>query len=134
MTNLEEIKVIIQKYENKEAEFSDVTAIIKSLTGKDVSQNDLDNYLTYQDLESFCKGLIIESIENWKDIDDSMTRNLIREILDNLIDDSIIARNSEALEKRYGKPQGTVVSMIFDEELTEEEIVIELKNNDIIQL
>lgn len=134
MTNLEEIKVIIQKYENKEAEFSDVTAIIKSLTGKDVSQNDLDNYLTYQDLESFCKGLIIESIENWKDIDDSMARNLIREILDNLIDDSIIARNSEALEKRYGKPQGTVVSMIFDEELTEEEIVIELKNNDIIQL
>ncbi|WDF59434.1 hypothetical protein PQ462_22330 [Flavobacterium sp. KACC 22758] len=134
MTNLEEIKVIIQKYENKEAEFSDVTAIIKSLTGKDVSQNDLDNYWTYQDLESFCKGLIIESIENWKDIDDSMARNLIREILDNLIDDSIIARNSEALEKRYGKPQGTVVSMIFDEELTEEEIVIELKNNDIIQL
>jgi hypothetical protein len=134
MTNLEEIKVIIQKYENKEAEFSDVTATIKSLTGKDVSQNDLDNYWTSQDLESFCKGLIIESIENWKDIDDSMARCLIREILDNLIDDSIVARNSEALEKRYGKPQGTVVSMIFDEELAEEEIVIELKKNDIIQL
>jgi hypothetical protein len=134
MTNLEEIKVIIQKYENKEAEFSDVTATIKSLTGKDVSQNDLDNYWTSQDLESFCKGLIIESIENWKDIDDSMARYLIREILDNLIDDSIVARNSEALEKRYGKPQGTVVSMIFDEELAEEEIVIELKKNDIIQL
>lgn len=134
MTNLEEIKVIIQNYENKEAEFSDATATIKSLTGKDVSQNDLDNYWTSQDLESFCKGLIIESIENWKDIDDLMARKLIYEILNNVNDDSIINRNSEALEKRYGKSQGTVVNMVFHEELNEEEILIELKNNDVIQL
>lgn len=130
----DKIKLIVQKYEDKEVEISDVIKTIKSLTGKDVSQYDLDNYWTYQDLDSFCKVLVLEQNKNWKDIDDSMAMILIREILNNLSDDSIIDRNSEALEKCYGKPQGSVANMIFYEELTEEEIFIELKNNNIIQL
>lgn len=134
MGNLEEIKLIIQKYENKEAELSEVMARIKSLTGKDVLQYDLDNYWTSQDLESFCEILATKAIKDWEIIDDSMAIILIREILNNEIDDAIILRNSEALEKRYGKPQGTVENMIFYEELTEEEILIGLKKSNIIQL
>lgn len=134
MEYLEEIKLIIQKYESKEVELCDVITRIKSLTGKDVSQYDLDNYWTYQDLKSFCKELAIEPIKNWKDIDDSMARIIIQEILSNITDDSVISRNCEALEKRYGKPQGTVGNMVLYEELTKEEILIELKKNNIIQL
>jgi len=47
----------------------------------------------------------------------------------------IIDKNSEALEKRYKKPTGTITDWIFHQEITEKmELLKKLKTNDIIQL
>jgi len=134
MEKLLELQSIVKKYEESKSTLFETISSIKDFTGKEVTQYDLDNYWAYQDLENFCKNLLIEPIEEWQNIDDEKALILIAEILDNVSDDAIIARNSEALEKRYGKPQGTVVDMIFYEELNEIEILNQLKKDNIIQL
>ncbi|MCV9930214.1 hypothetical protein OIU83_21325 [Flavobacterium sp. LS1R49] len=134
MGKLNELKTLIENYEERKIGLSEIISLIKDLTQKDVTQYDLDNYSASQDLESFCKVLLIESIKDWENIDDKMALILINEIVNNEIDDSVILRNSKALEKRYGKPQGTIYSMIFYDGLDDDEILIELKKDTIIRL
>jgi len=134
MEKLIELQLFVKRYEEKKASLIETISLIKDLTSKEITQYELDNYNASQDLENFCKGLLIEPINDWNNINDEKALILIVEILDNVNDDVIISRNCEALEKRYRKPQGTVIEMIFDEELNENEILIQLKKDTAIQL
>ena len=134
MKNLDTVQSIVLKYENAELGANEATQLIKSLTGKDVSKYDLDNYYASQDLESFCRGLCFEPIKDWQDIDDEKAINLIEEILGDVSDDSMITRNAEALEKRYGKSTGTVTNLIFHDNLNASQVLNALKRQTTIQL
>ncbi|WP_343615337.1 hypothetical protein [Flavobacterium sp.] len=134
MEKLIELQLLVKRYEERKATLIETISSIKDLIGKEITQYELDSYNASQDLENFCKVLLIEPINDWNSIDDEKALILIVEILDNVNDHVIISRNCEALEKRYHKSQGTVMEMIFDEELNENEILIQLKKDTAIQL
>ena len=72
---------------------------------------------------------------DWKKIDDDSILKLIKEILDNLANDSIIQNNSEMLERKYGKPEGFVCNLIFHMDIDNENLILEeLKKDKIIYL
>ena len=56
---------------------------------------------------------------------------LIKEILANVMDESLVQQNAATLEKRYGKGAGTVTQMIFYSNFKNEfEILKELKGKE----
>ncbi|OJJ19933.1 hypothetical protein BKI52_15765 [marine bacterium AO1-C] len=79
--------------------------------------------------------LSVNPIENWQTIDDKKVLELIQEMLNNTINDAILDRNAVALQKRYSKPEGTLIDMIFHQEMDNpQEILKELKKDTIIYL
>ena len=79
-------------------------------------------------LEDFIDLITIDPIDNWQQLNQQHSINLISEILENIGNEALTTRNSEALEKRYSKPEGTVINLIFHKDLNNpEEIMNELK-------
>ena len=77
----------------------------------------------------------MKPIYNWKQIDDKKALVLIKEIIVNLDNEEIIERNSEGLEKKYGKTKGTISDLIFIEDITDpNQILSSLKKQNIIYL
>ena len=76
----------------------------------------------------------MNTIKNWQEIDKPKALSLLEQILLNVNNNVILHRNSEALEKRYGKPSGTVSDYIFHYELSKEEILEKLEKDDTIYL
>jgi hypothetical protein len=73
--------------------------------------------------------------KNWEQIDDEQALSLILEILENTSEDSILKRNGNALEKRYAKSEGTVMDLIFQEDLNNPRLILDkLKINTVISL
>jgi hypothetical protein len=120
MTDKEkQLRQIINDFENGKIKGQSAIDQIKSLTGETVDIHYLSEYWEVESLDDFVKKLLIEPISDWKDIDDKRAIELINEIKTNRTDDSIVIRNSDALEKRYGKTTGTVRIKIFHEDITE---------------
>lgn len=135
MNAKEQVIVIVKEYENNNIDRSTAIQKIKTLTGKDISAYEIDNYWRSEDLDNFAAVLAIEEIENWREINDEIAINLIIEILQDPVNDPIISRNTEALEKRYSKSTGTVTGYIFYQDLSDpQEILKLLKNNTTIIL
>ena len=131
----EQIKQIIIDYENKIISGEKAVSLINSLIDKAVEKHELDNDWSYTDIDSFSKKLAMPEIKEWQQIDDEEALRLIREIFENLGDDSILDRNMNALEKRYSKPTGRLITWIFHEDINEpEEILKLLKQNTSIAL
>ena len=70
---------------------------------------------------------IRDRYKDWANIDEAKAIELLNEIKENVGDDSIIARNSVALERRYRKPSGTVVEFLFHSDYKNKEILRRLK-------
>jgi len=79
-------------------------------------------------LEALVNRLCIRPIEDWQTLSDADALSLIQEIYDKLGDDAILVRNSEALEKRYANPMGSISDMIFVQDLNSSQILEQLKN------
>jgi len=134
-TNYKKIKNLIIDFENEQITLKYALIEINKLSFKDITKIDLVSYSGYTTLHNFINSLIVVSIKNWNEIDDHKAIYLIDEILCNLNNDVVIDKNSEALEKRYKKPTGTITDWIFYQEITEKmELLKKLKTNDIIQL
>jgi len=134
-TNYKKIKNLIVDFENEQITLKYALIEINKLSFKDITKIDLVSYSGYTTLHNFINSLIVVSIKNWNEIDDHKAIYLIDEILCNLNNDVVIDKNSEALEKRYKKPTGTITDWIFYQEITEKmELLKKLKTNDIIQL
>ena len=79
--------------------------------------------------------LSINPIENWQTIDDKQALELIQEMLNNTINDALLERNATALQKRYSKTEGTLIGMIFHQEMDNpQEILKALKKDTTIYL
>lgn len=119
------IRQIINDFENGKLKGQIAIEQIKDLTGELIDIGYLSEYWASESLDTFVKQLITEPITDWKDIDDNRAIELIYEIKINITDDSVVERNSRALEKRYGKSTGTVRTKIFHEDITDPNKILE---------
>lgn len=130
-----ELKQIIIDFEDGKFSVEEALSKIQKITGKEIDSYTLENYWQSVSLNDFCDELLSLPIENWREITDSKALELIQEILENIESDTVICRNSEALEKRYGKEEGFVEDLIFNLDIyIAEEILSKLKENTILYL
>ncbi len=122
---MSQLKQIIEEYEKGEVSYDQAKTAIFNITGKLIDQHNLDNYWTSEDLETFVRRLTRQPVADWQQIDDGKAIVLIEEILQNVEDTAILDVNGQALEKRYGKPEGTVSDYIFEQNITEPEQLLE---------
>ncbi len=130
----EEVTKIIQAYENGEMDLENAAARISAVTNKEVTPFELGTYSSHQSMEDFIQILTFKPIENWEKIDDARARDLIVEMFVMIESHVTQARNGEALEKRFGKPEGFVSDLIFFQEMDVEDILGELKKDTVIRL
>jgi hypothetical protein len=119
------LRQIIDDFENGRLNGQIAIQQIKDLTGELIDIGYLAEYWESEDLDMFVKKLLIEPITDWNKIDDKRAIELIKEIKINITDDSIVQRNSTALEKRYGKSSGTVRTKIYHESITDPNKILE---------
>ncbi|MBL7762481.1 MAG: hypothetical protein JNL23_03555 [Chitinophagaceae bacterium] len=129
------LKSLIELYENAQLDFKQVQLSVNEITGKTISEEEIKDYWTYTSLDNFCEMLLIEPITDWQDIDDAKALLLIEEVLDNVTNDALLTRNSEALEKRYRKPSGFLNDLVFHSDINSpNEILKQLKKDKTINL
>ena len=127
----ERVTAIIESFE--EGSISEATALerIKELTGNKI---DSRNYWSSESIEDFVDRVCAEAIADWERITDTEALALIAEFLQTGSPgrrDSIDA----ALAKRYGKPIGAVVQLVFRRGLSQpNEVLNELKKDTRIYL
>ena len=129
------IQQIILDYEDNKISSDSALTQLNELSSKSIDKEWLDSYWNSTDLDTFVKILSTEEIDDWMTIDKERAINLIKEIFDNITDDAILDRNSTALEKRYSKPTGRLITWIFHESITDpNEIYDRLNTNTSIAL
>jgi hypothetical protein len=134
MQKQKELIAIIENWESGKHNITETLNDIFVLTGKQTDEYTLRTYWTTNSLEDLCEIFLTEPINDWEAIDDERAKRLIKEIFDNLGNDGIISRNEEALEKKYKKPSGFVIDLIFQQDLEIDGILSELKKDTTIYL
>jgi len=134
MNKFEKIKNLIAGLENNDLALDIVLETIKKITKKNITHYELKNYWRSESLNDFVKTMSIEPIKDWENIDDNRALELINGILSNLNEDSIIAINSDALEKKYSKASGTISDWIFHDDITNPNQILKLLKEDTVLL
>jgi hypothetical protein len=119
------LRQIIDDFEKGKLKGQVAIEQIQDLTGELIDIGYLAEYWESEDLDMFVKKLLIEPITDWNKIDDKRAIELINEIKINITDDSIVQRNSTALEKRYGKSTGTIRTKIYHENIADPYKILE---------
>ena len=125
------VTALIKKYENGYISKEEAVKSINQNTNNPIEIYDLQNYWRSENLEDFVERITYESLKDWKQIDDKTALKLIEEIQKNWNDISIRERNSEALEKRYAKTSGYMISILNE---SPREILKRLKEDNTIYL
>lgn len=112
----EKFIAIVQAYESGAITYEVAWARIRELTGQEIDRYTLDQYSCSQDVEELARRWCMPPIADWQAIDDTEALRLIREMLDDVCNLAVLERNWTALEKRYGKPSGTISGLIFHSE------------------
>ncbi|MCP4521411.1 MAG: hypothetical protein GY827_06930 [Cytophagales bacterium] len=134
-SNAHKIRELIREYEDDKISINDAVENINKLTGTTIKKELLKTYWNSMSLEEFVSLISAPELENWKELTDSESIDLINEIMENLSNTGIITRNMNALEKRYSKPQGTISDWIFHDDITDpKELLQYLKTDTIIRL
>lgn len=75
------------------------------------------------------------TIKDWRDLNDNDSIFLTEEIINNLQDDLILEKNSTALSKRYSKSKDNLIDWIFQDDILDSNLILEmLKKDNIISL
>ena len=123
------IIAIIGNFEKGDISGAQAVSQIQKLSHNVVTEDALKNYWHSTNIDNFVDCLIVEPISNWKTIDDDQALGLIKEILSDINNDTIIKRNSEALEKRYRKASGSLSDWIFYDDITvSKDLLLKLKD------
>jgi hypothetical protein len=129
----DEVRQIILDFEDERISYEEAAERIKHLTGRSVDREELMEYWSGISLDDFVSILTEPDIENWQHLDDDTTLTLIREVLEGTYpSEGRLHRILEALKKRYSKPE--VSDLIFHRDLSDQEILRELKKDTTIYL
>jgi len=123
----EKLRIVIGDFEKGKITAEKAIDLIYDISSLRIDELRLKNYWRSESIEELINSLSYEVYKDWADIDDSIAMQLLKEIKGNIGDDSILARNSEALEKRYRKASGTVRELIFHNDYENKEILSRLK-------
>ncbi|TSE03826.1 hypothetical protein [Aquimarina algiphila] len=124
------IEQVILNFEAKKTSSDQAINAIFQITKNKTTAYDLENYWRSFSLEEFVKLLATEAILDWEEINDDRAILLITEILENIGDDSILEKNTTALEKKYSKPKGTVTDWIFQDDINNPKELLQLLKKD----
>ncbi|MEM9998998.1 MAG: hypothetical protein AAF809_14945 [Bacteroidota bacterium] len=116
---------LISAFEAGQSTAEEAAAEIRALTGKFVDALTVSEYWGAESLESLARRLCTEPLADWATLSDENALALIQQVLDEIGDDAVWARNSEALERRYRKPSGTLSDLIFHEDVTDAARILE---------
>lgn len=135
ITNFDKIKKLIQDYEDNKLTSGVALEEINKISNTLIDKEWLDSYWNSMDLDDFVELISISPIENWNDLTDLDSLNLITEIINDVTKTAIVKRNMTALEKKYSKPEGTISDWIFHDDINDpDEILRCLKINTSIAL
>ena len=108
---------IIESFEDGTVPEAAALARLQEVTGQTVDPDWLRNYWRSESREDFVDRLCAEPIPNYERITDADALTLIAEYLQT---DSPGRRDSiaAALDRRYGKPSGTVSDLVFQRDIS----------------
>jgi hypothetical protein len=129
-----QVTAVIKSFEEGTIPDSAALAKLGELTGRTVDAGWLREYWRSESLEDFVDRLCAEPIPDWQAIMDPDALALIREYLRGPAPgrrDSI----GSAIDRRYGKPGGTLMDLVFHKGLTDAASILdELKKDTRIYL
>lgn len=125
MDKKKELRKIIDDFEGRKISDQDAVDQIRNITGKTIDVSYLTSYWRSEDEASFITKLLTASIADWQMIDDERALVLIGQMIDDPGNDAILERNSEALERRFQKPEGTVIDLIFQEDIQDAKVILD---------
>lgn len=123
----EKLKNIIEDFEAGKINVDSAMKMIYEITFQSIDELRLKNYWRSESMEELISSLSYNEYKDWVNINEDKVIELLNEIRENIGDDSILNRNSEALERRYKKPSGTVVDFLFQSDYKNKEILRRLK-------
>ena len=123
----EKLRNIIEDFEAGKINVDSAIKMIYKITFLRIEELRLRNYWRSESIEELISSLSYDEYKDWANIDEAKAIELLNEIKENIGDDSILARNSETLERRYRKPSGTVVEFLFHSDYKNKEILRRLK-------
>ena len=129
-----QVTAIIESFENDEITEAVALARIRELTGGEIDGEWLRNYWRSESIEDFVDRLCAEPIHDFERITDAEALALIAEYLQT---QSPGRRDSieTALDRRFGKPTGTVSDLIHQRNLSDASAILaELKRDTRIYL
>lgn len=119
------LRQVIADFEDRKTDGQTTVRLIHDLTGEAIELGYLSEYWASESLDTFVEKLLVEHIADWQDINDKKAIELINEIQANPTRESIAIRNSVALERRYSKPSGTVISKIVHHGISDASALVE---------
>ena len=128
------IKKLILDFENGILNTDLAISEINKISTGNIDEFCLKTYWSAEDIDDFVKRISVEPIENWEKIGDSQALEMIKETIDNISDSGLLRKNSEALEKRYRKSDGTLLGLICNSNMNAEKILTELKKDNVVYL
>jgi len=123
----EELKKIIADFEKGRININSALESIYNITSIRLNESRLRNYWRSESVDELIASITYEEYSEWKNLDDKEAMKLLDEIKEYIGNQEILLRNSEALEKRYKKPTGTISDFIFQNDYTNKEILRKLK-------
>ena len=123
----EKLRNIIENFEAGKINVDSAIKMIYKITFLRIEELRLRDYWRSESIEKLISSLSYDEYKDWANIDEAKAIELLNELKENIGDDSILARNSEALERRYRKPSGTVVEFLFHSDCKNKEILRRLK-------
>lgn len=124
------IKNLVLHFEDGEISLEECISRINEIGIRPIVKYELLNYWRAEDLDNFVSKISADAIADWEEITDERALGMIEEVMDNPSKDGLLMKNSEALEKRYQKTEGTLIDLIFHKELNTPESVLKALKQD----
>ncbi|MEZ5427257.1 MAG: hypothetical protein R2747_13390 [Pyrinomonadaceae bacterium] len=119
-----QVTAIVESFEREEITEVVALARIRKLTGRGIDGDWLRNYWRSESVEDFVDRLCAEPIRDWERITDEEALALMAEYLET---QSPGRRDSieEALDRRFGKPAGTLSDLVFQRDFSDPDSILE---------
>jgi hypothetical protein len=119
-----QVTAIIESFEHSAITEAVALEKLREITGRDIDGDWLRNYWRSESMEDFVDRLCAKPIRDCERITDSDALELIAE---DLATNSPGRRDSieAALDRRFGKPTGTVSDIVFQRGLSEPSLILE---------